>query len=274
MQTAAPAYSIQSVDNALHLLVMLRRDGVLRVSDAAAELDVARSTAHRLVSMLRFRGFVEQAQDRTYRPGPAFTDFGGSHAWATTLASIARPHLLRLTERTNESSNAVIRAGRDIQFIESAESTQTLRVGARVGVRLSARLTASGKVLLADLPFDQVVALYPDLADDLEGRLAFERTLEVTRRQGFAACFAECERGVAAVAMGVRDATGGMVGAVAIAAPTVRLKQDKVAQLLPALTEAVRNIRADVLALASPECHRPRRATSRPGHREGLRVAL
>ena len=52
---------MQSVDHVLQLLLMLKRDGVLRVSDAAAELGVAKSTAHRLISMLRFRGFVEQA---------------------------------------------------------------------------------------------------------------------------------------------------------------------------------------------------------------------
>ena len=40
MQNSTPAYSIQSVDNALNLLLMLRRDGVLRVSDAAADREI------------------------------------------------------------------------------------------------------------------------------------------------------------------------------------------------------------------------------------------
>jgi DNA-binding IclR family transcriptional regulator len=77
MENHAPPYPIQSVDYALQLLLILKRDGVLRVSEAAAELGVARSTAHRLISMLRFRGFVEQARDRTYRAGSAFADLGG-----------------------------------------------------------------------------------------------------------------------------------------------------------------------------------------------------
>jgi IclR helix-turn-helix domain len=61
------------------------------VSDAAAELGVAKSTAHRLISMLRFRSFVEQARDRTYRAGSAFADLGGGPNSATALLGIARP---------------------------------------------------------------------------------------------------------------------------------------------------------------------------------------
>ena len=83
MENHAPPYPIQSVDYALQLLLILKRDGVLRVSEAAAELGVARSTAHRLISMLRFRGFVEQARDRTYRAGSAFADLGGGPSSAT-----------------------------------------------------------------------------------------------------------------------------------------------------------------------------------------------
>ena len=65
---------LESVDAALRLLQMLGRDGQLRVTDAADELGVAASTAHRLLSTLRYRGFAVQAGDRTYRPGPAFTE--------------------------------------------------------------------------------------------------------------------------------------------------------------------------------------------------------
>jgi IclR family acetate operon transcriptional repressor len=273
MQNQVPTYSIQSVDNALHLLLMLRRDGVLRISDAAAELDVARSTAHRLISMLRFRGFVEQAPDRTYLPGPAFTDFGGGTAWAAALATIARPHLLKLTAQTNESSNVVIRVGHDIQFLESIECNQPLRVGSRVGVRLSARHTAAGKILLADLSSDELAALYPDLQADDDARAALERTLACTRRQGFAICFAESERGVAAVGMALRGGSGSTIAAVTLAAPTMRFKQDRIPGLLPPLTEAVKNIRADMLELAVPERHRSRTAENGCA-REPLRIAL
>jgi IclR family transcriptional regulator, acetate operon repressor len=51
-----------SVDKALRLLELVGERQVLRVSEAAELLGVARSTAHRLLNALGRRGFV--AQDR------------------------------------------------------------------------------------------------------------------------------------------------------------------------------------------------------------------
>jgi DNA-binding IclR family transcriptional regulator len=252
MENLPPTYAIQSVDNALQLLLILRRDGVLRVSDAAAELGVARSTAHRLISMLRFRGFVEQARDRTYRAGSAFGNLGDGPHTATALLGIARPHLFRLTEKVKETSNLVIRIGSDIQFIDSLESKQLLRVGSRVGVRLAARLTSGGKVLLADLPFEEVALLHPELADDQAALSALSRMLSVTRRQGFGTNFQESERGVVALGMALRGSTGSAIGAVTISAPTVRFKRGQIISLLPALAETVDSIRADIIDLGVP----------------------
>jgi DNA-binding IclR family transcriptional regulator len=248
MENRAPPYPIQSVDYALQLLLILKRDGVLRVSEAAAELGVARSTAHRLISMLRFRGFVEQARDRTYRAGSAVADLGGGPSSATALLGIARPHLVRLTERAGETSNLMIRAGSDVQFIDSIESKQALRVGSRVGVRLAARLTSGGKVLLADLPFEEVALLYPELADDEAALSTLKRTLVAVRRQGFGTNVQESERGVVAVGMAVRGLTGAAIGAVTLSAPTVRFNRGKVADVLPALTETVEAIRSDIIS--------------------------
>lgn len=248
MENHAPPYPIQSVDYALQLLLILKRDGVLRVSDAAAELGVARSTAHRLISMLRFRGFVEQARDRTYRAGSAFADLGGGPSSATALLGIARPHLVRLTEKAGETSNLMIRVGSDVQFIDSIESKQALRVGSRVGVRLAARLTSGGKVLLADLPFEEVALLHPGLAADDLGTL--KRTLAAVRRQGFGTNIQESERGVVAVGMAVRGLNGSAIAAVTISAPTVRFNRGKVADLLPALTDTVEGIRSDIISRA------------------------
>jgi IclR family acetate operon transcriptional repressor len=256
VQNQVPPYPVQSVDYALQLLLILKRDGVLRVSDAAAELGVAKSTAHRLISMLKFRGFVEQATDRTYRAGSVFADLGGSVDSTTALLGIARPHIARLTEKVGETSSLVIRVGPDIQFVDSVESKKALRVGTRVGVRLPARRT-SGKILLADLPFEEVARLHPELADDPAGLSALKRMLSTTRRQGFSTAFQEGERGVIALGMAVRGVTGAAIAAVAIGVPTVRFNRGKIVELLPALTETVEGIRSDIIDLARPKPARP-----------------
>ena len=66
----APRYPIESVDNALRLLVLFAEQPRIRLTDASAYLEVASSTAHRLLSMLQYRGFVQQDATRAYEPGP------------------------------------------------------------------------------------------------------------------------------------------------------------------------------------------------------------
>ena len=69
--TAVGASPVESVDRALVLLTALRDGEVLSVTDAAARLGVAPSTAHRLLTSLVHRDFAFQDRDRRYRRGPA-----------------------------------------------------------------------------------------------------------------------------------------------------------------------------------------------------------
>ena len=67
-----PMYPIESVDNALQLLLLFREQSSLRVADASRTLGVAPSTAHRLISMLQYHGFVTQdPRTKAYRAGAA-----------------------------------------------------------------------------------------------------------------------------------------------------------------------------------------------------------
>ena len=88
-----PTYSIEAVDNALQLLQLLRDGGALRLKDAAGELGVAPSTAHRLLAMLVYRGFAVQDENRRYVPGPAMGVGPAGLSWTRLLRSLAQPHM-------------------------------------------------------------------------------------------------------------------------------------------------------------------------------------
>src|ERR1700748_3491272 len=69
-----PQYPIESVDNALKILLLLGERSELRLTEVAVYLGVATSTAHRLLAMLQYRGFMRQdPRTRIYLPGTALT---------------------------------------------------------------------------------------------------------------------------------------------------------------------------------------------------------
>jgi hypothetical protein len=85
----APPYPIRSVDNALRLQLLIQRDGSLRVSTAASELGVARSTAPRLRAAVhrsfRCRAGTRQLQ-RARLAGTYNAVLGFAFGWAIELS--------------------------------------------------------------------------------------------------------------------------------------------------------------------------------------------
>ena len=122
-----PAYSLQSVDNVLRLLQMLRDSGGVRLKDVAQELGIAPSTAHRLLSMLVYRGFAVQDDSRRYLAGPGLgvsVPESGSHS---RLRALVQPYLELLSERTHETTNLMVRVGTTVRFLSSVEGAAPRR---------------------------------------------------------------------------------------------------------------------------------------------------
>ena len=91
------AYAIDSVSNALRALLYLRDVDEVRVSELAAHLGVAASTAHRLLATLRANDFVEQVPgSRAYRLTSLLSTFSGGPPDRKTLARIGHPALVQL----------------------------------------------------------------------------------------------------------------------------------------------------------------------------------
>ncbi|WP_246258151.1 IclR family transcriptional regulator [Amycolatopsis anabasis] len=241
-------YLVESVDNALRLLLMLQRNPELRLSEAADELGVARSTVHRLLATLRHRGFVTQGEDKLYHPGPALCRFGVPRRSHGELKDAARPHLRWLNKQVGETVHLMVRTGREVRFLDSIEGAQALRVGSRIGVTLPAHLTSGGKALLADLPPAELGELLradhegPPIAD--ADRLL--RELDAVRRRGFGLNNGESEPGLTAVGMCLRDNENRAVAALAVSAPSVRFRRGHIPATLDLLKTAVQRTRSDL----------------------------
>jgi IclR family transcriptional regulator, acetate operon repressor len=247
-----PPYAIESVDNALRILQMLRDSGQARVSDVAAELGIARSTAHRLLAMLVYRDFAVQAEDRSYRPGPAVAAEPLRGEPAQRLRQLMRPHMEALCDEVAETINLVVRLGVQTRFLHTVESAQVLRVGDRQGAILPAWKTSGGKALLAELPDAQLTALLRGVnGRPPEGMTAAERRgvvnqLRLVREQGYAENIQESESGVCAIGVCVRDKAGDPVAALSVSAPSVRYTPDRSRAFLRELRTTVARAQTDI----------------------------
>jgi IclR family acetate operon transcriptional repressor len=241
-----PNYPIGSVDNALRMLLLFRTNKSLRLSEAAATIGVARSTAHRLLAMLAHYGLVRQEEGgKAYLPGPSLIDVGLSVVRDLDLRTQARGALDDLCKRVGETVGLAILEGRDVRFLDTVETTKSVRVGSRTGLTMPAHTTSVGKVLLSSLSRKQLLELYPNTklsggtTAAITSRAKLFRELEIIAENGYATNFGESEADVAGVSMAVLDRLGRARAAVSVVAPSSRFRDDTVTQVLPALKETV-----------------------------------
>ncbi|NEC51118.1 IclR family transcriptional regulator [Actinospica acidiphila] len=246
-----PPYPIASVDHALRAATILQMEGGATVSEIAERLGVARSTAHRLLAMLVYRDFAVQDEDRTYRAGPVLELAAHSQSLVSRLRAAALPHLRRVVDLLDETTNLIVRTGDTARFIASVECGQALRVGSREGMVFPAHRTTAGLLLLADLADEELDEVYaeeryqdrPAERPDL-GRLREE--LRRLRRNGFAVNQERSERGLVAVGVPVRDRDGTALAGLSVSMPGVRYDPHRLQPLVATLDAAARALERDL----------------------------
>jgi IclR family acetate operon transcriptional repressor len=244
-EETSPAYPISSVDNALRLLQLFRERDAVRLTDACSYLNVAHSTAHRLLAMLVHHGFVRQDEkSRAYRPGPTLIEIGLAVVQKMDVRTEARPLLEQLAARFEETIHLVILEGTQVRYIDAVESTRALRVAPRMGTLLPAHCTSAGKALLAELSPEMLQRMYADPASlerltdlSLSTFSQLNGALDEIRSTGYATNYEESEEGVGSVAIALRDGRGDAVAAIAVAVPTTRLNQTARREIAAALLD-------------------------------------
>ena len=207
----APAYLVESVDRAMQAIELLQERPTRSLTELAGHLDVAPSTAHRLMSTMAHRRVVQQDPDtKTWSLGPTLVQVGLAAVARLDVRRVARPELEALSRALEETVHLARLDGDHVLFLDTVESTRAVRVTDRTGTRLPAHSTASGKVLLAHLDRDELHRLLPERLAAVTprtrtSRASLERELATIRRRGYALNVAESERGLTAVAAALPD---------------------------------------------------------------------
>lgn len=244
-----PQYPIESVDNALKLLLLLGEQPQIRLSEATRYLGVASSTAHRLLAMLTYRGFVRQDPvSKAYLPGPSLTGVAFAIFGRIDIQGCATPVMRALSDQLRETTHVGMLDGANVRFVAAVEGPTAVRVASRLGRTMPAHCTSTGKVMLAQLSQRQLHALLPDerleriTARSIGSRAELEDELFRSRERGYATNREESEEGVASVAVPIPTRAPGLRLALNAAAPQHRLDSTRHASVAAALVKTAKEI--------------------------------
>jgi len=211
----------------------------------AALTDLPKTTVHRICSALEQVGYVRVDAATGHRGlGPALLRLAA--IGRRDLRAVLAPHLERLSRDLNETVDlAVLDDWRVLFIAQHAAPQRELMAIARVGAHFPAYSMASGKVLLAQLPPDELRRRLPArLEPTTEGRRisrqALLRELEDVRASGLGYEREELRPGICAVAVAVRDADG-RAASIAVPMPAARFQASE-----EAVTAALLRLRVEI----------------------------
>ncbi|MGW7820526.1 IclR family transcriptional regulator [Streptomyces puniciscabiei] len=242
-ETTAPAVSgVQSVDRAVSVLEILAQRGEAGVSEVAAEIDVHKSTAFRLLGALEARGLVEQAAERgKYRLGFEIVRLAGAVTGRLDLTQQGREVCERLSEEIGETVNIAVLREHYAVNLHQVRGPGAVGTHNWVGQLTPVHATSSGKILLAHLPAAQraqVLAtsgLHRLTPHTLTSRTELEKNLTEARERGYAVTLEELEPGLHAMAAPIRSHHGEVVAALSASGPAYRFTAERMHELAPLL---------------------------------------
>lgn len=231
------ATGVQSVDRAITVLEILARRGEAGVSEVAAEIDVHKSTAFRLLGALEGRGLVEQAGDRgKYRLGVGLIPLAGAVSDRLDVTRQGRRVCERLAAEVGETVNLAVLQEQWAVNVDQVRGPAAVSAHNWVGQLTPLHCTSSGKVLLAFADLGGAVpALRRFTAHTLTDPVELRSELAAVRATGVARACEEYEVGLNAVAAPVRDRFGAVVAALSVSGPSYRLTPERMDEIVPAL---------------------------------------
>ncbi|MDF3146155.1 MULTISPECIES: IclR family transcriptional regulator [unclassified Streptomyces] len=242
-ETAAPAVNgVQSVDRAVSVLEILAQRGEAGVSEVAAEIDVHKSTAFRLLGALEARGLVEQTAERgKYRLGFGIVRLAGAVTGRLDITQQGRPVCERLSEEIGETVNIAVLQEHFAVNLYQVRGPGAVGTHNWVGQLTPVYATSSGKILLAHLSATErdavlgastVQKLTPHT---LTARTKLEKNLAEARERGYAVTLEELEIGLQALAAPIRSRDGDVIAALSASGPAYRFTEERIHEIAPVL---------------------------------------
>ena len=220
-------YMVPGLSRGLALLQLFTREKPeQKLTEIAEGLGLSRSATYRLVYTLETDNFLRRDPvTRRYRLAAKVLSLGFEFLNSEPLTDIAQPHLRRLSDLARSVAHLVIRDGSEVVYVARVAPPVALVTNLQIGARLPAHLTATGRILLAFLPEEELRSVYQRIKSDSESTQkppsfeALKTAAKADRDRGYVFNRSTFDPSVFSLACAVCDRAGDAVAAVNVVAP-------------------------------------------------------
>lgn len=243
-------YLSQSIQRTIDVLFAFTPDQPeLGLTELTEALDLPKSTVHRAIANLEVRGLLERDEATgKYRLGLKIFELGMRARGNMELREIARPHLKKVANQTDENVTLAIFSDDEVLYLDVVQSSKALRAASAIGQRRPIHCTAVGKVLLAGLPPHEIarIAQKTGLPARTQNTITdseelIEDVLKV-RKQNYALDLGEFEEGLCCIAAPIMDEVNAITASIAVAGPLTRFNEEvrpEIIELMQTVAQAI-----------------------------------
>ena len=239
-----------TLERAIALLERVARAGrPVSLAVLTEELDLPKTTVHRVLQQMEERGLVRRDMGRDrYVVGARLSRLAFDALKASFFATPGHAILEELVNELGETCNIGVLEGRSVVYIDRVECNWPLRLQEQSVTHRPAHCTAIGKLLLAYRPararqaFSQRGPLQRFTETTITEPEALEAEFKRIRAQGHAINDQEYQLGLIGIAVPVTDADGEVTAGLALHAPIARLPAERGIAMLDRLRRAADDI--------------------------------
>ena len=232
--------AIQVLERATALLdALAAQPEPVALKDLSKVTGLHASTAHRILNDLVLGRYVDRVDSGLYQLGMRLLELGSLVKGRLNVREAAQDAMQALHALTGQTVNLSVQQSDEIVYIDRAWSERSgMQVVRAIGGRAPLHLTSTGKLFLSAVDTRQVRAyaartqLAGSTVNSITSLEALERELSLVRQHGFARDNEELELGVRCIAAGIYDDAGKLVAGLSISAPSGRLDDAWIPQLV------------------------------------------
>lgn len=246
----------------LAVLDLLAAKAPLGVSEISRELNMAKSTIHRVCAVIQERGWVVRDAEGRFALGIRALRLGSSSAElpiVTAFRTVAADYLTKHDETIALS----VLDGAESLYIALEETSQPVRLVTHVGSKTPAFASASGRVILASHPPSAIAALFggqllvTPTGRRLNGVAELQSILDEVRRRGYAENLEETADGLYAASVAVVNGEHATIAALTTCIPVSRLTDERRTTVIADLRELGARLSESISWLPSFSARRP-----------------
>lgn len=237
---------VQTLERSLDILeVLAQSEESLGVTEIGNRIGLHKSTVHRILQTLCYRGYVEKERDRErYHLGVKIVELGIRFFNDLEIRKIAAGFLSRLAKSFDEVVHLVLHDEGEVVYIDKRESSQVISMHSKVGRRAPMHCTAVGKAILSTLPEEEVRHILnakgmPRFTDKTitDPEKLIENLREI-KRTGISMEVEENEVGILCIGTPIFDYSGRAIAAISVSGPANRLKEKGVERMSDEIKKA------------------------------------